>query len=247
MMQNVAPTHRLNRRSRDFMIAAALVFLFGAALAVAGISLHVFSLVVPFNRGFAIYDLTRKGLLIIGMGLAMAAMLMALRAVSWKTDNALAWQLGELLAPELDRQFVFIRNISKRSLGAIDAALVSKHGVLVLLVSKRKGEFYNEGGDWLRRGRKGQWRPMRWNPTREVVADAMRLKEYLGDYQLSAAPVYAAVVFMREAPEIQLRLQAPSVPVVYAQRMIHDLQASYFADDRLDAATVQQVVNLLYH
>ena len=145
-MQNVAPTHRLNRRSRDFLIAAAVVFLIGAALAVAGISLHVFSLVVPSNRGFAVYDLTRKSLMSLGAGVAFISMLMALRAVSWKTDNALAWQLGELLAQELDRQFVFIRNISERSLGYIDAALVSKHGVLVLRITKRKGEYYNVGG-----------------------------------------------------------------------------------------------------
>ena len=245
-MQNVAPTRRLNRRSRDFLIAAAVVFLIGAALAVAGISLHVFSLVVPFNRGFAIYDLTRKGLLSVGMGVSFVSMLMALRAVSWKTDNALAWQLGELLAQQLDRQFVFIRNISERSLGYIDAALVSKHGVLVLRITKRKGEYYNMGGDWLRRGRNGKWHPMRWNPTRDAAADAMKLKEYLQDYQL-AAPVYAAVVFTRDASDLQLKLQAPAIPVVYARGLIRDLQDSYFADDRLDAGTVQQVVNLLYH
>lgn len=245
-MQNVAPTHRLNRRSRDFLIAAAVVFLIGAALAVVGISLHVFSLVVPFNRGFAIYDLTRKGLLSVGMGVSFVSMLMALRAVSWKTDNALAWQLGELLAQRLDRQFVFIRNISERSLGYIDAALVSKHGVLVLRITKRKGEYYNVGGDWLRRGRNGKWRPMRWNPTRDAVADAMKLKEHLKDYHL-AAPVYAAVVFTREAPDLQLKLQEPAIPVVHARGLIRELQDSYFADDRLDAGTVQQVVNLLYH
>ena len=245
-MQNVAPTQRLNRRSRDLLIAAALVFLLGAALAVVGIALHVFSLVVPFNHGFAIYDLTRKALLSIGIGIAIASIFMAWRAVSWKTDNTLAWQLGESLALRLDRQFVFIRNISQRSLGYIDAALVSKHGVLVLRINKRNGEFYNEGGEWLRRRRKGNWRPMRWNPTREVVADAMKLKDFLGDYHLTEVPVFAAVAFMREAPELQLRLRQPAVPVVLARRLIHDLQDSYFAEDRLDARTVQQVVNLLY-
>lgn len=245
-MQNVAPTHRLNRRSRDFLIAAAVVFLIGAALVVAGISLHVFSLVVPSNRGFAIYDLTRKGLLSVGAGVSFVSMLMALRAVSWKTDNALAWQLGELLALELDRQFVFIRNISERSLGYIDAALVSKHGVLVLRISKRKGEYCNVGGDWLRRGRNGKWRPMRWNPTRDAVADAKKLKQYLQDYQLTAAPVFAAVVFTREASDLQLSLQEPAIPAVRAQDLIRDLQDSYFAEDRLDSGTVQQVVNLLY-
>lgn len=246
-MQNVAPTHRLNRRSRDFLIAAAAVFLIGAALAVAGIGLHIVNLVVPFNRGFASYDLARKALVSFGFGLSFASMLMALRAVTWKTDHSLAWELGELLALELDRQFVFIRNVSKRSLGTIDAALVSRHGVLVMRISKRKGDYLNTGGEWLRRRRNGSWRPLRWNPTRDVVADAMRVKAFLTDYDLSAAPVYAAVVFTRAAPDVQFCLRDPAVPVVNAPALINDLAGSYFAEDRLDAATVQRVVNLLYH
>ena len=245
-MQNVAPTRRLNRRSRDFLIAAALVFLSGAALAVAGISLHVFSLVVPFNRGYEVYDLTRKALLSVGMGITFVAMLMALRSVTWKTDNAAARQLGEQLAEQLDHQFVFIRSVSRRTIGYIDGVLVSKHGVLVLRVTRRKGQFFNEGGQWLRRRRNGNWRPMRWNPTREVVTDAKRVKQYLSDYRLPEVPVYAAVVFIREAADVQLKLQRPDVPVVDAGDFIDKLQDSYFAANRLDAATVQEVVNLLY-
>ena len=247
MMQNVAPTRRLNRRSRDFLVAAAVVFLIGAAMAVGGISLHVVSLVVPFNRGFAAYDLTRKAMLSGGFAISFVSMLMALRAVTWKTDNALAWELGELLAQALDRRYVFIRNISKRSLGYIDAALVSRHGVLVLRVSRRRGQFANEGGLWLRRRRKGSWRRLRWNPTRDVVADAMRVKDFLRDYQLAGAPVYAAVVFMRDAPEVEFQLREPAVPVVHAGGLISDLRESYFAQDRLDAATVQRIINLLYN
>ena len=246
-MQNVAPAHRLNRRSRDFLIAAAVVFLLGAALAVGGIGLHIVSLVVPFNRGFAVYDLTRKAMLSAGLGLAFFSTLMALRAVTWKTDNALAWELGERLAQALDRQYVYIRNISKRSLGYIDAALVSKHGVLVLRITKRKGQYYNDGGDWMRRGRNGTWRRLRWNPTRDVVTDAMRVKAYLSDYQLSAVPVFAAVVFTRDAPDATFNLHEPAVPVVNAGGVISGLHDSYFAQDRIDAAMVQRVVNLLYH
>ena len=246
-MQNVAPTRSLNRRSRDLLIAAAVVFLLGAALAVAGITLHVFSLVVPFNPGYQVYDLTRKALLSIGMGITFVAIMMALRAVSWKTDNAAARQLGEQLAAQLDHQFVFIRNISKRTIGYVDAALVSKHGVLALRVTKRKGDFFSEGGQWLMRRRKGKWRPMRWNPTREVVADAIKLKAHLKDYDLPDMPVYAAIVFMREAPAVELKLQQPAVPVVYASQLIASLQESYFAEERLKANTVQEIVNLLYH
>ena len=245
-MRNVAPTRRLNRRSSDLLLAAALVFLLGAAMTVAGIALHIFSLVVPSNDGYDAYDLTRKALLSAGIGIAFVSLFMALRAVSWKTDNALAWQLGELLAERLDRQFVFIRNISKGSLGAIDAALLSKHGVLVLRITQRKGEYFNDGGAWLRRSRKGRWRPLRWNPTRAVVKDALKLKDFLKEWELTAVPVYAAVVFLRDKPAAQFKTRDPAVPVVYASGLIDGLQDSYFAQARLDADTVQQILNLLY-
>ncbi len=245
-MQSIAPTRRLNRRSRDFLMGAALVFLLGAAIAVLGIALHIFSVVVPFNEGYSVYDLTRKALLSLGIGVQFAAMLMALRAVTWKTDNSLARGVGEQLSSQLDQQFVFIRNISKRGIGYIDAALVSKHGILVLRINKRKGAFFNEGGHWLGRRRQGGWRPLRWNPTREVVADAMKLKEYLADFELQRAPVYAAVVFTREAPDALFQVQNPAVPVVYASGLIAGLSDSYFAETRLGGNSVQEVVNLLY-
>ena len=245
-MQNVAPTKRLNRRSRDMLLAAAVVFLLGAALLMAGIAAHIVNLVVPYNRLFAAYDLARKGMLALGAGLSLASILMALRAVSWRTDNALAWELGEMLALQLDARFVFIRNISQRGIGYVDAALVSGHGLLVLRLTRRRGDFFNEGGSWLRRGRRGQWRALRWNPTREAVASALRVKEACKERGLVTVPVFAAVVFMRDAPEVQLRLQQPAVPVLHASAFIDKLRDSYFASRRLDAEAVQRVVNLLY-
>lgn len=245
-MQNVAPTRSLTRRSRDLQLVAALVFLLGAALAVTGIGMHVFNLVVPFNRGYEFYDLTRKALLLVGAAFSLVSLLLALRAVTWRTDNATAFDLGEQLATQLDHRYVFIRNISKRTTGYVDAALVSNHGVLALRITRRKGEFFNEGGQWLRR-RKGKWRPMRWNPTREIAGAAVNLRAHLQDYELTQIPLYAAVVFMRDAPDVRLKLQQPAVPVVHASQLIADLSETYFADERLPAQTVQEVVNLLYH
>lgn len=246
-MQNVAPTRSLTRRSRDLQIAAALVFLLGAALVVAGIALHVFNLVVPYNRGYEVYDLTRKALLLIGAVFSLASLLLALRAVTWRTDNTTAYELGELLAAQLDQRYIFIRNISKRTTGYVDAVLVSHHGVLALRITRRKGEFFNEGGQWLKRRRQGKWRPMRWNPTREVVASAIKLKAHLKDYELAQIPLYAAVVFMRDPPEVQLKLQQPAVPVAHAGQLIAELSETYFAEERLRTGAVQEIVNLLYH
>ena len=245
-MQNVAPTNRLDRRARDFLFAAAVVCLVGAALTVLGIGMHVVGIVVPGNQSFALYDFARKLFLAAGIGTALASTMMALRAVTWKTDNALAWELGEMLARDLDRRFVFIRNLSARPFGYIDAALISSHGVLVLRITKRRGEFFNERGEWLRRGRRGSWKPMRWNPTRDVLRAAIKVKAFLKDDSLRGAPVYAAVVFMRAAPELRLSLREPAVPVVQASCLIEELAGSYFAETRLDTRAVQRIVNLLY-
>ena len=246
-MQSVAPTRRLSRRSRDLLIAAAVVFLVGALVSIAGIALHIFNLVVPFNPGSQTYDLTRKAILSIGIGIIFSSFLMALRAITWKTDNALARELGSLLDANLDRQFVYIRNISKRPVGYLDAVLVSKHGVLVFRITKRRGLFFNDKGDWLRRRPKGDWKPMRWNPTREVVIQVAKLREYLEDFRLAAIPVRAVIVFTRESPLVQLTVREPAVPVIQSNQLLEHLRDSYLADDHLDAETVQRVVNLLYH
>ena len=245
-MQNIAPTRKLSRRSRSFLMAAAVVFLSGAALSVLGFALHVISLVVQSNPGFGAYDLTRKAILSLGIGIMFAAGLMALRAVTWKTDSALARQVGEQLAACLGRQFVFIRSISKATVGYVDAVLVSRHGVLVFRISKRKGLYFNEKGQWLTRKGKGKWKPMRWNPTREATEDVRKIRGYLDDYQLTGIPVYGVVVFIQPPPMTQLVLREPTVPVLYASQLCGGLRDSYFARERLDAKTVQEIVNLLY-
>ena len=245
-MQNVAPTRKLNRRSRDFLIAAAVVFLLGATLAIVGLTLHVINVVVPSNPGYDVYDLTRKAVLSGGGGLMFVSLLMALRAVTWKTDNLLAKAVGDELSQYLDKHFVYVRNISKRSIGYVDAVLISRHGVLVFRISDREGVFFNEKGEWLIQKDKGEWKPMRWNPTREVVADVKAIREYLADYKLNDIPVYGVVVFTKDNPITQFTVQEPVVQVSYASDLSFSLQNTYFAKDRLDAETVQQVVNLLY-
>ena len=245
-MQNVSPARRLSRRSRDMLFAAAFVFLMGAGMVVLGIALHVFNLVVPFNPGAAAYDLTRKAILSLGAGIILVSFVMALRAISWKTNNMLAREVGAQLAAHLDRHHVFIRNISKRSLGYIDAVLVNKHGVLVFRLSKRKGRFFNEKGKWLLGTRKGNWRSIRWNPTREAANDLKRMRAYLQKHQMMDVPIFAVIVFTREAPLVQLTVREPALPVVHASQLVSRLRDSYFAQNRMNAETVQRVVNLLY-
>lgn len=246
-MQNVAPTRNLNRRSRDFLVLAAVVFLLGATLSVIGIVLHIITFVVPSNPGFQTFDLTRKAIISGGMGLIFVSLLMALRAITWKTDNALAEKVGNELATYLDKRFVFIRNISKRTIGYVDAVLIGTPGVLVFRISDRQGVYFNEKGEWLSQRDKGSWRSMRWNPSREVVEDVKKIREYLGDYNLKDVPVYGVVVFSEEPPITQFTVQEPVVPVTHLSQLSYSLQDGYFAKDRISAEKVQEVINLLYN
>lgn len=242
-MQNVAPTRNLSRRSRDFLIAAAVVFLLGITFAVIGLALHIINLVVESNPGFEIYDLVRKAVVSGGFGLMFVAVIMVIRAVTWKTDNTLAQEVGEELAKYLDKQYVYIRNISKRTIGYVDAALVSKHGVLVFRITDRQGVYFNEKGEWLTQKDKGEWKPLRWNPTREVVDDVKKIRDYLTDYDVKNVPVYGVVVFTQDPPITQFSLQDPAVPVTHASQLSYSLQDTYFAQERLAPQAIQQVVS----
>lgn len=245
MMQSIAPTRSLRRRSRDLLIVAALAFLMGAALLVLGIGLHVFNLVTPFNPGYSVYDLMRKSLLGLGMAVACASAALALRALTWRTDNKNARILGEMLAARLDHRYLLIRNISQRTTGYVDAALLCHHGVLALRISNRRGAFFNEGGDWLS-FRRGRWRPMRWNPTREAVAQASKLRAHFKICGLPDVPVFAVVVFLRDAPELTLSLRKPALPVANASQLVTALSDSYFAEERLSVRDVHAITRALY-
>ncbi len=244
-MQNIAPTRSLRRRSRDLLIVAALAFLLGAALLVLGIALHIFKLVAPFNPGHGMYDLTRKSLLALGMAVALVSMALALRALTWKTDNKNARILGEILAAHLDDRYVLIRNISKRTTGYVDAALVSRHGVLALRISNRRGAYFNEGGDWLRL-RRGRWRPLRWNPSREAFRNASKLRGHFKVCGIPDAPVFASVVFLRDEPELKLRLRQSALPVAHASQLVMALRDTYLAEERLAVREVEALVRALY-
>ena len=245
-MRNAAPTKKLNRRARDMLLAAALVLLGGALLMIAGIGLHIVNLVVPSNPGAAAYDVARKAILSLGTGLAAVSIVMALRAASWKTDNVAARRLGQALSRQLDHNFVFLRNISQRRLGYVDAVLVSRHGVLVLRVTERRGEFFTEQSHWLRR-RRGAWQPMRWNPTRETLMQVERMRDFLKARGIDAAALQGAIIFMRDAPQVKLTAREPDMPALHASQLHAHLQRGYLTETRLSAATAQRIVDALYH
>jgi hypothetical protein len=245
-MQNVVPSSGLARRSWNLLYAAGLVLLLGILAAVIGMFLYIIPLVVPSNPSFSTYDSIRSLLIPVGVAIAIIGILLGIRAVTWKRDNPLAEMVGEKLAEFLDERYIYIRNVSRISLGYIDALLIGPAGVLVFRIVDRTGVMFNEGGGWIKQKDKGQWETMRWNPTVEAVADIKRLREWLRVRGHPDVPVFGVIVFTKEMPEAQVTAQNPVVPVVYLSEFSYKLSDSYFALERLDAPTSHKISTLLY-
>lgn len=244
-MRQPEPSRSLDRRARNFLYAALLVILTGAFIIVVGLALFAIPLVVPSNPSFDTYDSLRQFLVPAGIVVMVIGVIMAIRALTWKRDNPLAASTGEALADFLDHRYVFLRNINKLSIGYVDAVLIGPPGVLVFRITDKAGIYFNEGSNWMIQKDKGEWHTLRWNPTKEVVADVKKLREFLQTRSLPEVPVYAATVFTKPVPDAQVTQQDAPVPVLHPEDLAYDLDDSYFAKDRIDVLTVNQVVDIL--
>jgi hypothetical protein len=246
-MQNVVPAQALSRRSRRWLYVAAGVALLAALLLVIGVLLRFVPLVVPSNPSYPVYVTVYNLLLLGGVLLLLTAGAVAVRALTWKQDNPLALSTGQALSEFVDERFIFIRNVSKRSIGYVDAVLVGPPGVLVFRICEHRGVFYNEGNKWMIQQDQGRWKPLSWSPTDEVIVDIRKIREYLMQHQIASPQVFGVVVFVGEPPATVITIQNPTVPVAHLDELHDRLLGNYFAlMDRHDAATVTRIAELLY-
>ncbi len=246
-MQNVAPETALARRSRNVLLGALVVALFGVlALSIGGFMFGV-ALVVPDNPSFPTYDLARRVLLGIG-GLAFViALALTIRALTWKTDNILAEAIGAELANFLDKRYIYIRNVSKRQLGYLDAVLVGTAGVLVFRITPKQGIFYNEGTKWMLQKDKGAWQTLSWSPTDEVIDDIKKVRQYLQSNGIENAQVFGVIVFTSPSPQTIITARDNTVPIAQVETLEEKLDSNYLAKkDRHDVATVSKIAQILY-
>ena len=245
-MHNVAPSVALVRRSRRLLQLAFVVVSGGAFLASVGLALFVVTLAVPSNPGYGLYITIRNLLLIGGILVVLVGVGLAIRALTWKTDSDLAQITGEFLRQHFDQRYTFIRNVSKRQIGYVDAVLVGPPGVLVFRLLNNEGVFFNEASRWLKQKAQDDWVPMRLNPTKETVDDIQRLRDFLIKHNLDDVPVFGVIVFLKETPTVQLSVENPVVPPVQLPWLVTALQDNYLAKDRIDERAVAAVVRLLY-
>lgn len=235
------------RRARNLLQLAFLAVTSGVFGAVVALGLYAFPLTDADSASYTLFNLVRMALLGIGVLTASGGVLLAVRAVLQRTDNDLAMLTARQLAPYLDDRYTFIRNVSRRGLGYIDGLLVGPAGIVVFRVVDFEGAYLNEAGKWLTADGQGGWKPSRVNPTADAVADMKSLKTYLGLRDFTDLPIFGFVVFVKDDPQARLTLKSPVIPATHLSSLYERLRKNYLAkDDRIDQATADAIVNLLY-
>jgi hypothetical protein len=257
-MQMKVPAQALTRRSRQ---AQAISFVLGAAgifVLALGVLLLVIRLLPPNAAGYGLYNAFAGFLVFLGGLLIVGAIALFIRAVTWKTDNGLAAQTGQVLQQlGLDASYVFIRNISRRQLGYIDAVLVGLPGILVLRILDTRGILANERDKWLRGNPRktapapGQppeieWLPARISPTTECIADIDRVRSYLIETMRRDLPVFGLVVFTQPPDRVSLALREPVVPVTHLSAIAVALNGQFLAANRMNITDVTEAARALF-
>jgi hypothetical protein len=233
-MQNLNPSRIIARRGRDLMVIGALLLLVG----MLAISFGFFVLLL--------FSTQLLGLIIILIGIAafLAGIGFMVRGLTLRTENIPAAQVAEVLAQVLDAQYTFIRNVSRRGLGYIDAVLIGPAGALVFRIHDKPGDYLNEGGDWLERKPGKPYVLTNLNLTREVVNDVHALRKYFAERKLGHVPVFALVVFTH--PNALITARQPRVPIAQLNTLIVVLKGDFLRAVRIDAPTVKAAVAAIY-
>jgi len=217
------------------MIIGALLLMGGLVIAGLGVLLALL-----FSSGLLGIIFVGGGLLVLLVGFGFL-----IRGLTYRMENDLARTVAETLGRELDARYAFIRNVSRRGIGYIDAVLIGPPGALVFRILDNAGIFQNEGADWLERRGGQNFQLSRLNPTRECVTDVYALRNYFAKNGLSKVPVYGIVVFIN--PEAQISARQPVVPIAELRTMTAVMRHDYLAQDRIDEATIHAAIDVLYN
>lgn len=247
-MDNLAPVRSLNRRSRQLLQIAFIIAAVGIFLFVVGRAVVTISLLPPSHQLFQLYIGVGNGLSVLGGLLVIVAVAIMLRAVTRRRENDLALLTGDVLSQTgyFDQRFIFIRNINRSGLGYIDAVMLGPPGALVFRILSEKGIYANEASSWLKQNTRGEWFPSPINPTKQIIEDIQRLRQYLAKHTLGDAPVFGVIVFTTGEPAIQFVGKEPTVPVTHLNTLMENLGRNYLVKmDRIPQQTASAVRRLL--
>ncbi|NDJ77150.1 MAG: NERD domain-containing protein [Chloroflexi bacterium] len=237
-MENIKPAGNIARRGRYYLFVGSIAVL-GGAIAMA---LGILSLVLPLSTQIIIQAFF--ALMVLG-GFIFAAVGIAaiVRALTLQKDNPLAYAVGEALTQFLDNRYTYMRNVSKRRVGYIDAVLVGPPGALVFRIVDYEGVWMNERAEWINQ-RRGKLRNAKTNPTRECAEDVYALRKFLSRRDLEQVPVHGIVVFT--ARKIELSADGPVVPVCEISTLYQIMRRDYLVDERIAPPTVRAAVDAVY-
>ncbi|NLX08644.1 MAG: NERD domain-containing protein [Chloroflexi bacterium] len=237
-MQNINPARSIARRGRYYLLFGSVAF-FGGAIA---LTLALLFIYFPLWAGFS-FNLLQIALIVIGVVALGFGIFLIVRGLTLQKDNPLAYAVGEALKQFLaDNRYTFLRNVSKRRVGYIDAVLVGPPGALVFRIVDYSGVWINERADWVvRQG--GKLRGAGTNPTREAVHDVYALRKFLAKRGLEKVPVYAIVVFT--SSNIDLSANGPVVPICEIPTLFQIMRRDYLAEERIAPPTVRAAVDAI--
>jgi hypothetical protein len=237
-MQNLNPSHSMTRRSRYYLSMGCLGF-FGGAIAIALFVLFIF---VPLWENLA-FTLFQIFLLIMGLAFLAIGVLGIVRSQLLQKENPLAFAVGEGLGQFLDGRYTYLRNVSKRGVGYIDAVLVGPPGALVFRIVDYTGTWINERAEWRVIGKGGQLRNAGTSPTRECAKDIYSLRKYLAKRGMANVPVYGIVVFSES--NVKLSADGPVVPIAEIPTLYQIMRRSYLSDERITQPAVKKTVETI--
>jgi len=247
-MENIAPVRALNRRSTQLLQIGFIVFAVGFLMTLLGAFLNTILIVPVFHPLFWLYDLVAKGLLIIGIIVVILAILVVIRALTRRKENDLALMTGDFLNQSnyFDGRYSFIRNINRSGLNYIDAVLIGPPGALVFRILNSTGSYANEGANWLKQNKQGEWLPFSTNPTKEAVDDIQHLRDYLTKHRLDSVPVFGIIVFTAPPNNVQIAQKEAVVPISHLHTLIQNLGGQYLAkQERISQESVTATRRLL--
>jgi len=247
-MENIAPVRALNRRSTQLLQMGFIVLAIGILLTVVGALLTTILLIPKIHPLFWLYDLTSNALLAVGIFVILIAIIIGIRALTRRKENDLAMLTGDVLNQSnyFDGRYSFIRNINRSGLGYIDAVLLGPPGALVFRILNSSGNFANEGANWLKQNKQGEWLPFSTNPTKEAVDDIQHLRDYLAKNRLDSVPVYGIIVFTAGPSAVKISEKDATVPISHLHSLVQNLSGQFLArQDRIPQETVTATRRLL--
>ena len=191
-MRSLSPGGGISRQARRRLQSAILVVSGGSFLALIGLALSVIPLVGREGSFAKIYLGGTQGLMIGGIILALLGLWLAGRAYRRRDDDSLARRAGIALRQQLDSRFTFITRLNVHGLSDIDALIAGPPGLLVLRLLDMRGDLYQEHGHWLQQSKRGDFIPLSFNPTRELLHDILRLRSQLTKSDLADFPFLAS-------------------------------------------------------